>query len=239
MAYVDVTDATFQTEVVEKSASVPVVIDLWAPWCGPCRTLGPIIEKVIDATGGDVVLAKVNVDENPRIGQVFQVQSIPAVFAVIDGKIAESFIGAIPEAQIKAWVAKLMPAKSPAVVLVEEGMAANDEAKLRSALDLEPGNVAGVVALAEMLVADERAEEALQLLSRIPETADVQRIAAAARLAAGPDSDHDDAVAELESLLPTVKTDETARQRYLDLLAVMADDSRVPALRRKLTAQLF
>ena len=239
MAYVDVTDATFQTEVVEKSASVPVVIDLWAPWCGPCRTLGPIIEKVIDATGGDVVLAKVNVDENPRIGQVFQVQSIPAVFAVIDGKIAESFIGAIPEAQIKAWVAKLVPAKSPAEVLVEEGIAANDEAKLRSALDLEPGNVAGVVALAEMLVADERAEEALQLLSRIPETADVQRIAAAARLAAGPDSDHDDAVAELESLLATVKADETARQRYLDLLAVMADDPRVPALRRKLTARLF
>ena len=239
MGYVDVTDATFQTEVVERSASVTVVIDLWAPWCGPCRTLGPIIEKVVDATGGEVILAKVNVDDNPRIGQAFQVQSIPAVFAVKDGKIADSFIGALPEAQVKAWVAKLVPPKRPADVLVEEGIATNDEAKLRAALDLEPGHVQGVVALAELLVADGRADEALQLLARIPETADVQRVAAEARLAAGPDAVHDDAVAELESLLLSVKSDEAAKQRYLDVLAVMGDDPRVPALRRRLTAQLF
>lgn len=239
MAYIDVTDATFQTEVVEKSNSVPVVIDLWAPWCGPCRTLGPIIERVIDATGGEVILAKVNVDENPRIGQAFQVQSIPAVFAVKDGKVANSFIGALPEAQVKAFVATLVPQKNPVDVLVDDAIAAGDEAKLRSALELEPGHAKGVVALAELLVNDGRAPEALPLLARIPETADAQRVAAAARLAAGPDSAHDDAVAELESLLPAVKADETAKQRYLDVLALMGDDPRVPSLRRKLTAQLF
>ena len=82
MAMVDVTDATFEEEVLRRSSEVPVVVDLWAPWCGPCQTLGPIIEKVVDATEGAVALVKVNVDENPAISASFQVQSIPAVFAM-------------------------------------------------------------------------------------------------------------------------------------------------------------
>ena len=239
MGYIDVTDATFQEQVVAKSATVPVIIDLWAPWCGPCRTLGPIIERVVDATGGQVVLAKVNVDENPRIGQVFQVQSIPAVFAVKDGKIADSFIGALPEAQVAAWVAGLVPAKSKADQLIDDGLERGDEAMLRSALALEPANVRGVVALAEMLVGSDRAAEALQLLARIPETSDVQRVAALARLGVAPSAENDDTVAELEVLLDGVKGDEGQRQRYVDLLALMGDDPRVPDLRRRLTARLF
>ena len=239
MGYIDVTDATFQEQVVAKSATVPVIIDLWAPWCGPCRTLGPIIERVVDATGGQVVLAKVNVDENPRIGQVFQVQSIPAVFAVKDGKIADSFIGALPEAQVAAWVAGLVPAKSKADQMIDDGLERGDEAMLRSALALEPANVRGVVALAEMLVGSDRAAEALQLLARIPETSDVQRVAALARLGVAPSAENDDTVAELEVLLDGVKGDEGQRQRYVDLLALMGDDPRVPDLRRRLTARLF
>ena len=109
---VDVTDATFQSAVVDRSMQVPVVVDLWAPWCGPCRTLGPMIERVIDATAGAVLLAKVNVDDNPRISSTFQVQSIPAVFAVSQGKVIDSFVGAVPEAQIKTWVSRLAPACS-------------------------------------------------------------------------------------------------------------------------------
>ena len=239
MAYIDVTDATFQEQVVAKSATVPVIIDLWAPWCGPCRTLGPIIERVVDATDGQVVLAKVNVDENPRIGQVFQVQSIPAVFAVKDGKIADSFIGALPEPQVKAWVAGLVPAKSKAEQLIDDGVEHGDEAMLRAALDLEPANVRGVVALAEILVATDRAAEALQLLARIPETAEVQRVAALARLGSAPSAENDDTVGELESLLDSVKGDESKRQRYVDLLALMGDDPRVPDLRRRLAGRLF
>ena len=94
---VDVTDATFQTEVLDRSASHPVVVDLWAPWCGPCRTIGPILERVTDATDGEVVLVKVNVDENPGISKAFQVQSIPAVYALRNGEVVDGFVGAQPE----------------------------------------------------------------------------------------------------------------------------------------------
>ena len=96
---IDVTDATFPTEVVERSKQVPVVVDLWAEWCGPCKTLGPILEKVIDETGGKVVLAKVDVDANPQIAAAFQVQGIPAVYALKDGKVVDGFVGAQPEAE--------------------------------------------------------------------------------------------------------------------------------------------
>ena len=85
----DVTDATFQTEVLDRSQTTPVVVDLWAPWCGPCRQLGPIIEKVVDETEGKVVLAKVNVDENPQISQAFRVQGIPAVYALSGGTVVK------------------------------------------------------------------------------------------------------------------------------------------------------
>src|SRR5580704_10767207 len=105
----DVTDDTFSTAVLERSHTVPVVVDLWAPWCGPCKTLGPIIEKLVEATGGAVELAKVNVDENPRVAQTFAVQSIPAVFALRDGKVVDQFIGALPEAQVAAFIAGLAP----------------------------------------------------------------------------------------------------------------------------------
>ncbi len=92
----DVTDATFGTAVMERSMTVPVVVDLWAEWCGPCKTLGPIIEKVVGETSGAVELAKVDVDANPQVAQAFNVQSIPAVFAIHEGKIVDSFVGALP-----------------------------------------------------------------------------------------------------------------------------------------------
>jgi putative thioredoxin len=257
--YFDVSDATFEVDVLHRSTEVPVVVDLWAPWCGPCKTLGPIIERVIDATDGRVVLAKVNVDDNPRISQTFQVQSIPAVFAIKDRKIIDTFVGALPESQIRAWIAKLSPPKSQADLLVDAGLANDDEGMLWQALDLEPANVRAVTVLAGVLADTGRGPEALALLARIPETAETATIAAKARLGASIPSaafagdaatgsaesvedlgdPHEATVVELESLLDTVKADEEARQRYIDLLAVMGDDERVTALRRKLAARLF
>ena len=106
---IDVTDATFQVDVLDRSNSVPVIVDLWAPWCEPCKTLGPILEKHCDATNGKVVLAKVNVDENPSISMAFQVQSIPAVFIIKDGAIMDRFVGVKPDHVIKELVEALVP----------------------------------------------------------------------------------------------------------------------------------
>ena len=131
---IDVTDATFETEVVERSKTTPVVVDLWATWCGPCTTLGPILEKVVDATGGQVVLAKVDVDANPAISQAFQVQSIPAVYAMKDGQPVDGFMGSYPENFVQEFVDKLLP--SPTDVLQSELLAAGDEASLRKVLEL-------------------------------------------------------------------------------------------------------
>src|SRR3954464_8580505 len=146
----DVTDAAFETEVLGRSDKVPVVVDLWAPWCGPCRTLGPIIEKVVDETEGKVELVKINVDENPQASTAFRVQSIPAVYAVRDHQVVNGFIGAQGETAVRQFVQELLPSETETKVAAL--VAAGDETSLRDALELEPGNEAAVVALAELLV---------------------------------------------------------------------------------------
>ena len=227
----DVTDATFERDVIERSRSVPVVVDLWAEWCGPCRTLGPILEKVVAETEGRVELAKVDVDANPAVSSAFRVQSIPAVYALSEGKVVDSFIGALPESQVRAFVSRLAPAESEADRLVAVG----DEASLRQALELEPAHPVAVVALAELLVGRGASDEALQLLERIPETAETRRVAALARVGAA-----DDPSSELDSLLDRVKDDEEARQRFVDLLELLGpDDPRTAQYRKALTARLF
>ncbi len=239
MAYIDVTDATFQTDVIDRSAQVTVVVDLWAEWCGPCKTLGPIIEKVIDETKGKVVLAKVDVDANPQISQAFQVQSIPAVYALKDGKVVEGFVGAQPEANVAAWVDSLLPTEEESEV--QQLISAGDDASLRKALELEPDNAAAITALAALLATSEDGQarlEALALLAKIPETDETRLIAAQAR-AANPDvpADVDE---KLGVLLARVKSDEDARQEFLDLLELMGPtDPRTAEYRKRLTAQLF
>jgi putative thioredoxin len=237
MAYVDVTDATFETEVVQRSKTVPVVVDLWAPWCGPCRTLGPIIEKVVDGTNGKVALTKVNVDENPAISQAFQVQSIPAVYALRDGQVVDGFIGAYPEQEVQRFVTNLLPTEAESEV--SKLIAAGDEVSLRRALELDPDNEDAIVGLAELLLAGDGdgAGEALELLGRIPETERTRRVAAAARLGNAPTDDYDAALTEL---LTRVKDDDDARQEFVDILEVMGpDDPRTAEYRRRLTARLF
>ena len=232
----DVTDATFSDEVVAASNTQPVVVDLWAEWCEPCRTLGPILEKVIEETGGRVKGVKVDVDANPEVSQAFQVQSIPAVYALKDGKIVDAFLGAQPEGAVREFVDRLLPTEEEDAnaVLVATG----DEASLRQVLDADPDNADAVTGLATLLVDEARGDEALEILARIPETAETRRIAALARTGgAGVASDVDQ---ELETLLATVKTDDEARQRFVDLLEVMGqDDPRTAAWRRRLASALF
>jgi putative thioredoxin len=233
---VDVTDATFEQDVIERSKQVPVVVDLWAEWCGPCKTLGPILEKVIAATDGKVELAKVDVDANPQVSRAFQVQSIPAVYAMKDGKVVDGFVGAQPEAVVQKFVETLLPTEEETEV--QRLLRTGDSASLEQVLELDPDNAEAITALAELRTRDGRNEEALQLLSKIPETGDTRRVAAMARL--GDAAPADDVDAKLEALLASVKADDDARQQFVDLLEVLGpDDPRTAQWRKKLTQQLF
>jgi putative thioredoxin len=238
---VDVTDATFAAEVVERSRTVPVVVDLWAEWCGPCKQLGPILEKVVAETQGKVVLAKVDVDQNRQIAGAFQAQSIPLVVAVKDGRPVAEFVGARPEAEVRAFVESLLPTEEEDAVSAL--VAAGDEASLRQVLDAEPGHAEAIVKLAELLVGrgdDAATAEALALLERIPESAETRRVAALARVGGDVASHDDEITRELDGLIDRVKDDEVARQRYVDLLEVLGpDDPRTATYRKTLTSRLF
>jgi putative thioredoxin len=155
MAVIDVTEQDFEREVVERSRELPVVVDFWAEWCGPCRMLGPLLERAANAREGQVVLAKLDTDANPRISQAFRIQGIPAVKAFRDGRVVDEFVGALPPAQVERFFDALVPSEADALV------AAGDEASLRRALELEPTNTEAKVKLAEVLFArGERADAA-------------------------------------------------------------------------------
>jgi putative thioredoxin len=232
---IDVTDATFQTDVIERSLTTPVVVDLWATWCGPCQTLGPILDKVVGETNGQVELVKVDIDANPGVAQAFRVQSIPMVVAFQDGQPVDAFMGAQGEHEVREFVQRLLP--SAAETQLAALIAAGDETSLRLALESDPGNEDAIVALAELLVARGDADEALALLERIPETDRTRLVAAKARVHIAPDDDYDD---RLQGLLDRVKDDDDARQEFIDLLELMGPaDPRTAPWRKQLTARLF
>jgi putative thioredoxin len=155
-AVIDVDERSFQQEVVERSRSVPVVIDFWAPWCGPCRTLGPTLEKLAGESKGAWVLAKVNVDNNPRLAQAFGVQGIPAVKAVHDGKLVDEFTGALPESQVRTWLKRFVPDSASqqledlAALEAHEPLVA--EQRYRQMLAKEPTNDDARLGLGRLLV---------------------------------------------------------------------------------------
>lgn len=167
----DVTMADFERQVVEKSRQVPVLVDFWASWCGPCRQLTPLLEKLANEFAGRLVVAKVNVDQQPELAAAFRVQSIPQVFAIVDAQPVDQFQGVVPESWLRQWVQSLLP--SPAQQLLrqaEELEAADPEAaekKLREAAGLEPDNDAVKITLARVLLARSREHEAAQLIEQL------------------------------------------------------------------------
>lgn len=236
---IDVTDAGFETEILQRSMTTPVVVDLWAPWCGPCKTLGPIIEKVVDETNGKVVLAKINVDENPQASAAFRVQSIPAVYAMANGQIVDSFVGAQPEAKIREFVNGLLAGEAEAELAAL--VAAGDEASLRRALELDATHEPAAIALARLLIDQGSASEAVKVLAPIPESDETRALFEAARSGALPSSERSRIEDRLAALLDNVKGGDEARTEFVGLLDELAvgDPSSAAVWRRKLASRLF
>jgi putative thioredoxin len=168
----DVTDADFETAVIERSKTVPVVIDFWAPWCGPCRILGPLLERITAEHEGEFVLAKVNVDDSPRLSGAFGVRSIPMVLGMRDGQIVSEFVGALPESAVRQFLSRVLPSPAEKLALgAEEKRAAGalDEAEalLRRALDADPRSDRALLTLAATHADRGRDAESLAMLERV------------------------------------------------------------------------
>ena len=247
MTVIDVAEADFQAEVLDRSQSTPVVVDFWAEWCGPCRQLGPLLEREAGKAEGKVVLAKVDTDANPRISQQFGIQGIPAVKAFSGGKVVDEFVGAQPPAVVERFFAKLVPSEADALA------AAGDEASLRRALELEPGRADAAVPLAALLHGRGEPDAALEVLGRVRGSFRADGLAARIRLEGDPDAGVQPAFAALDegrteqALDLLVDAIPTADGRRDDLRAVVvgildelgAADPLARTTRRRLAAALY
>lgn len=214
---VDVTTATFEQEVIEASKSTPVVVDFWAPWCGPCRVLKPILEKLASEYGGRFKLAKLNSDENQEIAAAYGVRSIPDVMAFRDGKAVSHFLGAIPESQVRAFIDGLIPTPSEierarAADLREAGDLVQAVEALRKAIDLDPANDPARLDLAELLIELKRVDEAEAALAAVQSNTDWdERLASLRSAVAFARSVGSSSEAELKAKLATNLADHESR----------------------------
>jgi putative thioredoxin len=242
---IDVTEASFEREVLERSRQVPVVVDFWAEWCGPCKQLTPALERAEAAREGKVVLAKVDVDADKRLGALFQVQGIPAVKAFRDGKVVDEFVGALPPARVEAFFDGLVPSRA------DELLASGDELSLREAAELEPARADIAVALAKARL--ERGAEAEALEAVEPHEADFAAAGIAARVrlveaGVGTDAfaalDRGDREAALDSLIEqlALADDSTRDDLRRAIVGILSDldpgDPTARAYRRRLSAAI-
>jgi len=222
---IDVDEACFQSEVLERSATLPVVVDFWAEWCGPCRQLGPVLEEAAAAREGKVVLAKVDTDANPDISQTFGIQGIPAVKAFIEGEVVAEFVGAQSPAQIEAFFDALVPSES------QQLLEAGDEQSLRKAVEVDPKNIDAAFALAQMLYRNGDADGALKLVANAPDNYRADGLAARIEL----DQAGDEGVAAAFATLDCGEVEQGLDQL---LVALEADGSDREPIRRVIVAIL-
>ncbi len=192
MTVIDVNETDFEAEVLDRSSEIPVVVDFWAPWCGPCRQLGPALEKAAAARDGKVVLAKIDTDENPSISERYGIQGIPAVKAFRDGEVVAEFVGALPSAQVEQFFDGIVP--SPTQLLLEAG----DMQSLRKAVELDPKNADAAFALAQLLYRQGDGDGALKLVTDAPGNFRADGLAARIELERSPDEAVADAFATLD-----------------------------------------
>ncbi|WP_436643750.1 thioredoxin [Microbaculum sp. FT89] len=189
----DTTTQDFMKDVVEESRNQPVLVDFWAPWCGPCKQLGPTIEKIVTEAGGQVKLVKMNIDEHPAIAQQMGVQSIPAVFAFVDGRPVDGFMGALPESQIKEFIARIAgptPEEAGLEDVLASAQASFDEGDFAGAAEIyaavlqeDRENVAAISGLTRCLIASGELDRARQTLALVPPGKEADPLVAGAKAA--------------------------------------------------------
>jgi len=245
----DVTTKTFEQEVLDASKTVPVIVDFWAPWCGPCRSLTPIIEKVVGEFKGRVKLVKVNSDDNPELSQAFRVQSIPNVIAFKDGRAVSQFVGAQPESQIRAFIEKLLPSQMEAALKNAEDLLAagnlDDAERQLAVIKSDPSIAARIEAVRQGIAyarAGDQGPAEAELRAKLEANpADHESRLALAGVYAG-QRRYQEAMDELLEILKRAKNwrEGEARKQLLSLFTLASSQPALVAeYRRKLASAMF